>query len=265
MRNRQLSHSVSPRCATTSSHQAGSSGAQHDRHVDLPAQTAVVAGQLSVAEQAVRLRQVSGGGPARTGDMLLQLQRWRGNRYVQQVVRSARRTAGAAPVIQPKLILGPANDRYEREADQVAERVVARGGGQPLPLRVRGPMEQALGADFSGVRLHTDAQADRLNHALQARAFTTGQDIFFRRGDYAPHSPAGRRLLAHELTHVVQQRATPQAGTGRISRIQRSGKKWDGTNNDPIAFPSLEKQDDDYHPSTGDEVNIEEIYGNEVV
>lgn len=71
-------------------------------------------------------------------------------------------------------------------------------------------MERSLGADFSAVRLHTDTQADQLNHALQARAFTTGRDIFFRRGDFNPGSPVGRHLLAHELMHVVQQRATRQ-------------------------------------------------------
>ncbi len=81
----------------------------------------------------------------------------------------------------------------------------ARGGGQSLGGSVRGQMERSFGADFGGVRLHTGGQADQLNQALQARAFTTGQDIFFRRGEYRPGSGAGRQLLAHELTHVVQQ------------------------------------------------------------
>jgi hypothetical protein len=80
-----------------------------------------------------------------------------------------------------------------------------RGGGQPLADQIRAPMEQAFGADFSGVRVHTSAQSDRLNHSLQARAFTTGQDIFFRQGTYNPSSSGGQQLLAHELTHVVQQ------------------------------------------------------------
>jgi hypothetical protein len=66
-------------------------------------------------------------------------------------------------------------------------------------------MEPALGADFSGVRVHADAGADALNQSLQARAFTTGQDVFFRQGAYNPGSSSGRELLAHELTHVVQQ------------------------------------------------------------
>ncbi len=81
----------------------------------------------------------------------------------------------------------------------------ARAGGHPLPVAARAPMEQAFGADFSGVKVHTDGQADALNRSLQARAFTTGQDIFFRSGAYNPTSRGGQELIAHELTHVVQQ------------------------------------------------------------
>ncbi|GCL38272.1 hypothetical protein SR1949_33860 [Sphaerospermopsis reniformis] len=81
----------------------------------------------------------------------------------------------------------------------------ARGGGQPLGDNIREPMEQAFGADFGGVKVHTDSHSDGLNRSIQARAFTTGQDIFFRQGEYNPGSPGGQELLAHELTHVVQQ------------------------------------------------------------
>jgi uncharacterized protein (TIGR02594 family) len=81
----------------------------------------------------------------------------------------------------------------------------ARSGGQPLDENVRKPIEQAFGADFSGVRVHTDSQSDTLNRSLQARAFTTGEDVFFRQGEYNPVSQQGQELLAHELTHVVQQ------------------------------------------------------------
>ena len=58
----------------------------------------------------------------------------------------------------------------------------ARGGGQPMADNIREPMEQAFGADFSGVRVHTDGQSDQLNRSIQARAFTTKQDVFFRQG-----------------------------------------------------------------------------------
>ena len=81
----------------------------------------------------------------------------------------------------------------------------ARGGGQTLDRSMQSGMGNALGADFSGVRVHTDSTSDGLNRSLSARAFTTGQDIFFKSGEYNPGSSAGQQLLAHELTHVVQQ------------------------------------------------------------
>jgi Domain of unknown function (DUF4157) len=80
-----------------------------------------------------------------------------------------------------------------------------RGGGQPLSESVRNFFEPHFGHDFSGVRVHTDREADMHNRALSALAFTTGQDIFFRQGTYDPFTPSGQELLAHELTHVVQQ------------------------------------------------------------
>lgn len=81
----------------------------------------------------------------------------------------------------------------------------ARGGGQAIADNIRQPMEVAFGADFSKVKVHTDGQSDQLNRSIQARAFTTGQDVFFRSGEYNPESRGGQELLAHELTHVVQQ------------------------------------------------------------
>jgi hypothetical protein len=89
------------------------------------------------------------------------------------------------------------------EVEEAIQR--SRGGGQSLDSNVRAKMESAFGADFSGVRVHTDAEADTLNYAVSARAFTTEQDIFSRQGEYDPGSSSGRELLAHELTHVVQQ------------------------------------------------------------
>jgi hypothetical protein len=80
-----------------------------------------------------------------------------------------------------------------------------RGNGLPLSDVIRGPMERAFEADFSGVKVHTDTEADIMNRQLNARAFTTGQDIFFREGEYSPSSSSGQKLIAHELTHVVQQ------------------------------------------------------------
>ena len=82
----------------------------------------------------------------------------------------------------------------------------ARGGGQPLDTGLQQSIGQAMGADFSGVRVHTDKRADRLNQSLSSLAFTTGRDLFFKKGNYQPGSREGQRLIAHELAHVVQQK-----------------------------------------------------------
>lgn len=90
----------------------------------------------------------------------------------------------------------------------------SQGKGQELAPTVREPMEDAFGFDFGRVRIHADTEGDRLSRSLEARAFTTGEDIFFRQGAYAPDSPSGKKLLAHELTHVVQQSSEPVASSG---------------------------------------------------
>jgi hypothetical protein len=96
--------------------------------------------------------------------------------------------------------------------DDTASRINSeRGSGQELDSAVQAKMGAATGHDFSGVNVHTGPEAHTLNEQLGAKAFTTGQDIFFREGAYDPGSSGGQELLAHELTHVVQQ------GTGRVS------------------------------------------------
>ena len=79
------------------------------------------------------------------------------------------------------------------------------GGGAPLPLELRGEMEQRFGEDFSKVRMHTDARAAQSADELNAKAFTFGSDIVFNKGRFTPGTMEGKRLLAHELAHVVQQ------------------------------------------------------------
>ena len=81
----------------------------------------------------------------------------------------------------------------------------ARGGGQPLDDSIRASLEPQFGHDFSDVKVHADAEANRLSLQLGAEAFTTGHDIFFKEGAYQPDSSSGKGLIAHELTHVVQQ------------------------------------------------------------
>ena len=90
---------------------------------------------------------------------------------------------------------------------------VLQSGGRPLETSAKVQMESALGADFSDVRIHTGQDADRSAASLGANAYTMGSDIVFSEGGYDPASDSGQRTLAHELTHVVQQRSGPVDGT----------------------------------------------------
>ncbi|MDZ8188765.1 MAG: DUF4157 domain-containing protein [Nostoc sp. ChiSLP02] len=114
----------------------------------------------------------------------------------------------------------------------------ARGSGQPMADNIREPMEVAFGADFSDVKVHTDSQSDLLNQSIQARAFTTGQDVFFRQGEYKPGSRGGQELLAHELTHVVQQnggavqRLVQKAGSSNEQAVSEALPPYTETNYD---------------------------------
>ncbi|OUC16157.1 MAG: hypothetical protein B0A82_03110 [Alkalinema sp. CACIAM 70d] len=129
--------------------------------------------------------------------------------------------------LQPRLGLNPRiarafqGDRNQASAppanlEQAIDR--ARPHGEPLGAPVRRSMEQAFGADFRQVRVHTGAESEQLNRSIQAQAFTTGTDIFFRSGAYQPQSRSGQRLIAHELTHVMQQ----QHGCANSMPIQRT-------------------------------------------
>ena len=153
-------------------------------------------------------------------------------------------------MLQTKLTIGQPNDKYEKEADEMADKVVQRladpsiqtkcaecekedekklqkksessstptaspqiesslnaskGSGNPLPANTKTQFENSFGADFSNVRLHTDNKAAEMNEDLNAQAFTHGSNIYFNNGKYNPDSSGGKHLLAHELTHVVQQ------------------------------------------------------------
>ena len=126
---------------------------------------------------------------------VVDLQRSYGNRYTQHVIARALE----APDAEARLEAPGAEARLD---SSIAH---ARGGGQPLDSATRMQMEDAFGVDLSAVRTHTGSQAASLSRTLGARAFTTGQDIFFGHGAYDPGSTNGRELLAHELPHVVQQ------------------------------------------------------------
>ena len=127
----------------------------------------------------------------------------------------------------PNPIGGPPGQRSERAGanpdsvpaggggpGQLAARVRGMAGqGSPLGGPMRERLEEGLGANLSTVRVHTGGEADELARALDADAFTTGRDIFFRAGTFDARSKQGARLIAHEVTHTLQQAAGPVAGT----------------------------------------------------
>jgi hypothetical protein len=99
---------------------------------------------------------------------------------------------------------------------------VVSSGGRPLDEPVRADMEARLGHDFSDVRVHDDAPAHASATAVNAHAYTVGSHVVFQRDAYDPTSTAGRQTLAHELTHVVQQRSGPVEGTAAPGGIKVS-------------------------------------------
>ncbi len=92
-----------------------------------------------------------------------------------------------------------------------------QGAGAPLPPSERAFFEPRFGSDFGGVRVHTGSEATDLARRVAARAFTLGRSVVFGAGQYAPGTTAGRALLAHELTHVVQQDGAGKAGSQAVS------------------------------------------------
>ena len=86
----------------------------------------------------------------------------------------------------------------------------SKGSGSPLPSATREQMESSFGADFSNVRIHTGSNAVGMSKDLHAQAFTHGNDIYFNSGRYDTNSASGKHLLAHELTHTLQQGGGPQ-------------------------------------------------------
>jgi hypothetical protein len=123
----------------------------------------------------------------------------------------------STPVLREAAVAGAGSEAQPGPLD-VEQRIVRlRGGGSVLPDELATHMGSGLGADLRDVRVHVDSEADALATELGARAFTSGRDIFFRRGEYDPGSKPGQELIAHELTHVVQQGAS-----GHDTQVQRA-------------------------------------------
>lgn len=122
------------------------------------------------------------------------------------------------PLIQTKR---RSSAEYETNTDLEGAIRSVGTGGQPLPESVRAFFEPRFGQDFSQVRVHTGPKAVESARTLNARAYTRGRDIVFGTGQYAPATSRGRRLLAHELTHVVQQRSTLNSITNSAEIVQR--------------------------------------------
>lgn len=186
----------------------------------------------------------SPAAPPLTRDNLLFLQRTVGNRAVTQLLRGAAKLsappgagvreaagagthgAGAGRIVQRKCACGAdagvhgqcagcraVRQTVQRQAEGPSEQslppsvnhVMQTGGGEALPRPARERMEGLLGADLAGVRTHTDSQAALAANDINARAFTVGPDIYFAAGQFRPDTEQGQHLLAHELTHTVQQ------------------------------------------------------------
>jgi hypothetical protein len=157
----------------------GPSGDAFEQEADRTASEVVAALRRATATTSVGVSAGAAGGGTAGGGM------------AAASVQASGDTVGAAG--------GPVGTEIERAI------AGARGAGRPLDEAVRSRMEPAFGADFGGVRLHDGAEAAALNDRLQAKAFTVGQDIFLRDGIPDGRSGAGQELLAHELTHTIQQ------------------------------------------------------------
>jgi hypothetical protein len=124
------------------------------------------------------------------------------------------RTAGNAGVVQMLADDG--------EAESPVYDVVGKGGGTALDESTRTSMETSFGQSFSDVRVHTDEKASRSAESVGANAYTVGSDIVFKSGQFDTSSTTGQRTLAHELTHVVQQRSGPVDGSDAPGGIRLS-------------------------------------------
>src|SRR5687767_5076245 len=126
----------------------------------------------------------------------------------------AERAAEASAIGRRHAIYRKASGAPSGEAE------IPKGGGAPLPVEIQRKMEPALGADLSGVTVHTGGDSARAASQLGARAFATGKEVHFGHGQFAPGTREGDRLIAHELTHTVQ---SAKAGVQKKSEVSQPG------------------------------------------
>lgn len=147
----------------------------------------------------------------------------------QQAARSLINRAEAADQEQQPESAAPTAPTENAAEPSVEERIEqTRGNGMPLPPVALDEMERKFGQDFSAVTIHNDAEAAKLCKELNARAFTVGNDIYFAPGEFAPETDNGRELLAHELTHVVQQSSSINRTIQRKAEPEDNGQPHTG-------------------------------------
>lgn len=205
---------------------------------------------------------------------------------------NACRPERASSFFQPKLTVNRPNDRYELEADAVAEKVMRMNhpatasffkpavsavqrtcghceeaetsklqrkeagaahaadssldyyignlsGGRPLPEDVRSFYQSRMGVDFGNVKIHTDSVAAKSAQSIHARAYTTGNNVVFNGGQYSPETDGGKRLLAHELVHVIQQGSADASA----SPVRKKGLYGQDCESAPAAFGEREEEE----------------------
>jgi len=156
----------------------------------------------AVEQSPMEMQQAIDDPGAASPSAILQLQRVAGNRAVQRLLASRK--------VQAKLTVGPAGDKYEREADRVAAEVMRSSEPTPPPERddelVDGAIQtKPLASSITPAVRRKEEGDEEIQTRLSAQAFTHRNDIYFSAGKYNPGSSGGKELLAHELTHVVQQ------------------------------------------------------------
>ncbi|MCB0429416.1 MAG: DUF4157 domain-containing protein [Flavobacteriales bacterium] len=184
-------------------------------------------------EEEEEMLQAKCAACAEEESMQMQVQRKGEEEEESMQMQVQRKGADEEEMLQPKCAacaaeeqMQPAIMRAENGTAHTSPAVTSqiastRGKGQALPTGVQQQFGGKMGADFSGVNIHTDSTAVQLSKSLGAHAFTVGNDIYFNSGKYDTASRGGQHLLAHELTHTIQQGGSKQPGVMQKTRVQR--------------------------------------------